>query len=142
MLRGRDDEIRARELYSAKIARVEQTGFVTNDEWGFTLGASPDGLVGDYGLIECKSRKQRLQTETVARREIPIEHVLQVQTLLLVTGRVWCDYISYSGGMPMCILRDYADGAIQAAIEEAAAEAEDKIGAMMADYYTAVEMYP
>jgi hypothetical protein len=49
MLRGQEDEIIARDLYSKHYAKVEQCGFVTNDKWGFTLGCSPDGLVGDDG---------------------------------------------------------------------------------------------
>mgnify|MGYP000683368648 CR=1 FL=1 len=52
MLRGHDDEIEARNLYSQNYAEVEETGFVTNDQWGFVLGASPDGLVGeDAGAV-------------------------------------------------------------------------------------------
>src|SRR3546814_11524267 len=69
MLRGMDDEIIARDEYTKHHAPVEQTGFITNDKWGFTIGYSPDGLVGDDGLIECKSRRQKYQVQTI------IEHV-------------------------------------------------------------------
>ena len=41
MLRGHEDEILARALYSKEYAPVAQVGFVTNDKWGFTLGCSP-----------------------------------------------------------------------------------------------------
>src|ERR1043165_6855027 len=44
MLRGHDDEITARDLYNKHYAKVQECGFITNDEWGFTLGVSPDGL--------------------------------------------------------------------------------------------------
>ena len=64
MLRGQEDEILAREDYSKHYAPVQQCGFVTNNKWGFTLGCSPDGLVGDDGLIECKSRGQKFQVQT------------------------------------------------------------------------------
>jgi hypothetical protein len=57
MLRGHEDEITARQLYRKHFGPVEETGFVTNDEWGFTIGCSPDGLVGEDGMIEAKSRR-------------------------------------------------------------------------------------
>src|SRR3546814_1507000 len=60
-----DDEIIARDEYTKHHAPVEQTGFITNDKWGFTIGYSPDGLVGDDGLIECKSRRQKYQVQTI-----------------------------------------------------------------------------
>jgi hypothetical protein len=66
--RGRDQ---ARDLYSKHYAPVEQCGFVTNNKWGFTLGCSPDGLVGDDGMIEVKSRCQRFQVETICANAMP-----------------------------------------------------------------------
>ena len=65
MLRGHEEEFYARQLYAEHHAPVEECGFVTNDEWGFTLGCSPDGLVGDDGMIECKSRRQKYQIQTI-----------------------------------------------------------------------------
>ena len=134
MLRGWDDEIRARDLYSQRYAPVTEVGFVTNDDYGFTIGYSPDGLVGDDGLIEIKSRRQKYQIETIVIGEVPVEHVLQCQTGLLVTGRAWLDYVSYSGGLPMCRVRVYPDAAIHAAIIEAASEFEAKVGASVMAY--------
>jgi hypothetical protein len=120
MIRGMDDEVRARDLYSEKFASVKQTGFVTNDKWGFVIGCSPDGLVGDDGMIECKSRRQKYQIETILSRKAPDEFMLQIQTSLLVTERKWCDFISYSGGLPMYKFRvypmqDYFDAIVAAA---------------------------
>ena len=65
MLRGQEDEVEARILYAENFAPVEEVGFITNDWLGFQIGFSPDGLVGDDGLIECKSRRQKFQVETV-----------------------------------------------------------------------------
>jgi len=62
MLRGVDDEIEAVNLYSRNYAPAYQVGFITNDRWGFTLGYSPDSLVGNDGQIECKSRKQKYRS--------------------------------------------------------------------------------
>ena len=131
MLRGFDDEIRARDLYSKTYAPVTECGFVTNDAWGFTLGCSPDGLVGDDGLIECKSRAQKFQVQTIvdyfSDGTAPSDFMLQVQGQLLITERKWCDLISYSGGLPMVAMRIEPDLEIQDAIVEAAAKFEARI---------------
>jgi hypothetical protein len=134
MLRGWEDEIRARKLYSERYAPVEEVGFVTNDEWGFTLGYSPDGLVGDDGLIEIKSRVQKYQVQTIVENAPPDEFTLQLQTGLLVTKRKWLDFISYSGGMPMATMRVFPDEAVQHAILEAATEFESKVDAAVKSF--------
>jgi hypothetical protein len=142
MLRGMDDEIIARELYHEKVAPVRTTGLITNDRWGFTLGYSPDGLVGDDGLIEIKSRRQRFQIEllavNVAEDTIPPDFMLQCQTGLLVSGRSWLDFISYSGGLHMAVIRVYPIAAVQAAIEQAAAEFEEDVQKVIARYQDAI----
>ena len=134
MLRGHRDEILARDLYSQHYAPVTEVGFVTNDQWGFTLGYSPDGLVGDDGQIECKSRVQKYQVQTIAEDESPDEYMLQLQTGLLVTGRAWVDFISYSGGLPMFVKRVLPDAAMRAAIIDAAAAFEMTLAEKTADY--------
>jgi len=120
MLRGQQDEIEARALYAKHYAPVEEVGFITNDEWGFKIGYSPDGLVGDDGLIECKSRRQRFQAATIVDWGVPPEYMLQLQTGLLVSGRAWVDFCSYCGGMPMVTLRVHPMDYVQAAIIGAA----------------------
>jgi hypothetical protein len=134
MLRGQEDEITARDLYSKHYAPVEQCGFVTNNKWGFTLGCSPDGLVGDDGMIEVKSRCQRFQVETICANAMPDDFVLQVQGELLVTERKWCDFISFSGGLPMIVIRVFPDATVQDAILDAAAKFEARIHEAMAEY--------
>lgn len=127
MLRGQEDEITAKILYNDTYAPVEEVGFVTNDQWGFTIGYSPDGLVGDEGLLECKSRRQKFQVATIAIGEVPDEYDLQIQTGLLVTGRQWLDFVSYSGGLPMVTIRVLPDLEIQDAIIAAAKSFEAKL---------------
>lgn len=131
MLRGREDEILARILYHNTYAPVEEAGFITNDRWGFTIGYSPDGLVGDGGLIECKSRRQKYQIETtvenVPEDTIPAEYVMQIQTGLLVSEREWCDFNTYSGGLHMATIRVLPDPAIQDAIIAAASAFEKRL---------------
>lgn len=142
MLRGQEDEIEAKIIYAKMIAPVQDMGFVTNDKWGFSIGYSPDGLVGNDGSIECKSRRQKFQVETVIEHvleeTIPAEFMLQVQTGLLVTERRWCDFISYSGGLPMAIIRVLPDPDIQDAIEEAACEFEQRLAVKLDQYRTAL----
>lgn len=134
MLRGHVDEVKARALYNEYYAPVEEVGFITNDKWGFTIGYSPDGLVGSDGAIECKSRRQKYQAETIVNMAMPDDYVVQVQTGLLVSEREWIDFISYSGGMPMVVIRVYPDPKIQDAILEAAGTFEARLAARFEQY--------
>lgn len=134
MLRGQEDEIYARAAYEEHYAPVTEVGFVTNDQWGFTIGYSPDGLVGDDGLIECKSRAGKYQVQTIAEDEVPAEYMLQLQTGLLVTGRSWIDFISYSGGLPMFVKRVEPDPLVQGAIIAAATAFEMKVAEKEREY--------
>jgi hypothetical protein len=145
MLRGVEDEIDARILYSERYAPVEDMGFITNDRWGFTIGYSPDGLVGDDGLIEAKSRRQKYQVQTIVENigadggeTIPADYVLQLQTGLLVSERSWTDFISYSGGLPMVTIRVYPDERVQSAIIEAAGDFEDRVAKKLSLYQSAL----
>ena len=138
MLRGQEDEIEARILYVKHYAPVDEMGFITNDRWGFTIGYSPDGMVGDDGLIEGKSRRQKYQIETiiecVTEGTAPLDYALQIQTGLLVSERKWLDFISYSGGLHMAVIRVYPDPKIQDAIVTAAAAFERRLAEKMERY--------
>lgn len=138
MLRGQDDEVAAVELYSKSYAPIKRVGFVTNDKWGFTIGYSPDGLVADDGQVECKSRAQKYQIQTlvdfVAAEAIDPDYKIQVQTGLMVSERKWCDLVSYCGGLPMATVRVYPDEKIQDAIIYAAAAFEDRLLAAKAKF--------
>lgn len=142
MLRGQADEITARILYDKEYAPVTDVGFITNSRWGFTLGYSPDGVVGDNGLLECKSRRQKYQVQTVVEcieaGKIPDDFVIQVQTGLLVSEREWLDFVSYSGGLPMVTVRVYPDLEIQAAIIKAAEAFEARLAEKLATYRAAI----
>jgi hypothetical protein len=134
MLRGHEDEIEARNLYGKHVADIRDGGFVTNNRHGFTIGYSPDGLIGDGGLFEAKSRRQKYQVQTIVEHvatgaaTIPAEYLLQCQTGLLVCeDRQWLDFASYCGGMPMCVIRVWPDEQIQEAIINAAGEFERRL---------------
>lgn len=141
MERGNMDEIEARQLYNDKIAPVTEMGFITNDKWGFTIGYSPDGLVGDEGLIEIKSRRQKFQFQTIINDEVDSDYVLQLQTGLLVSERKWIDFIQYSAGMPMFVKRVYPDWDIQNAIVECVSEFELRANAYIQLYNERAKNY-
>lgn len=154
MIRGHEDEVWARMAYAEHIAPVQDMGFIVNSRWGFKIGYSPDGLVGEDGLIECKSRRQGLQVKTIVEHvavdggaTIPAEHALQLQTGLMVSERQWIDYISYSGGLPMAVIRVWPDDKTQAAIVDAATAFEEKVAEKLrqyraADQVAAVKLIP
>lgn len=145
MLRGQEDEVEAKILYAEKYAPVQDMGFISNDRWGFTLGYSPDGLVGDDGLIECKSRRQKFQVQTIIENvaddgseTIPVEFMLQAQTGLLVSERKWLDLNSYSGGLPMATIRVYPEPRVQDAIIATATDFEERLAEKLERYRAAL----
>jgi len=142
MLRGIEDEPLAVNLYSEKYAPVTTIGFMIRDDWGYQIGYSPDGLVGDDGLVEVKSRRPKKHLQTILADEVPPENMAQIQCGLLVSGREWCDYISYCGGMPMWVKRVTPDHEWFNAIIEAVALFEQNAADMIADYTPAVAGLP
>ena len=135
MQRGTLLEPTARELYEQHHAPVDEVGFIRTELGvGTRLGYSPDGLVGDEGLLEIKSRTPRIQARTIRLGEVPAANMAQLQCGLLVTGREWIDYCSYSPGMHLFVKRVYPDLAWMGAIRDAVAQAEDDIGDLIHDY--------
>jgi hypothetical protein len=141
-LRGYDDEIEARIRYAEHFATVTECGFVTNDDHGFVIGYSPDGLVDDDGLIECKSRRQKFQVETILSDAVPAEYMLQIQTGLLVTRRKWLDFVSYCAGLPMFIKRVFPDARYQEAIIAAATDFERRLQEAQQKYAAWLDRQP
>lgn len=139
MLRGMEDEGEACALYAKNFAAVQKIGFITNDSFGFTIGYSPDALVGTEGLLECKSRRQKFQIETIISGTMPDDYMIQVQTGLLVSGRKWLDFVSYSGGLPMIVIRIYPDLKIQDAIVAAATAFEARLGVHLGVYQSQLQ---
>jgi len=86
-------EPQARAMYELDNAiRVEQVGFIKLDDW---VGCSPDGLVGESGLIEIKCPNTTTQIETYLNGEVPTIHTPQIQGQLYVTKREWVDFVSF-----------------------------------------------
>jgi len=92
MQRGNELEEDARQAYQeATLSFVDEIGFI---HCGF-YGASPDGFVQYDGLIEIKCPKQNTHTKYLFNNKLPTEYKAQVQGGLFVSGRKWCDFISY-----------------------------------------------
>lgn len=139
MLRGWADEIKARDKYSELRAPVVEVGGMVRQFETFKLWCSPDGLVGDVGGIESKSRIQKYQLQTISSNELPQEYLLQVQGALLVSGREWWDFISWSGGMPMWIIRVEPDPKVHQAIIDACVAFEEKVQEVMRVYQERID---
>ena len=101
MERGHEDEPYARDAYSEHVAPVDEAGFMARDFGDYRIGYSPDGLVSVDGQIEVKSRLQKIHLRAILEDRVPAENYAQIQCGLLVSGRDWCDYVSFCGGMPL-----------------------------------------
>lgn len=97
---GNEQEPFARMAYEAKMnVLVEKTGFWKHPykDW---VGVSPDGLVGEDGLIEIKCPNTTTHLEYIFDDVVPTEYRKQIQMQLWVTGRQWCDFVSYDPRLP------------------------------------------
>jgi len=83
--------------------KVETVGFVTTDEG--LIGCSPDGLVGDEGLLEIKCPAPWTHVEYLLGAKVPTKYYPQVQGQMYVAERQWCDFISYHPLLPPVLLR-------------------------------------
>lgn len=98
MDRGVETEPQARMAYEElNLVVVEQVGFIEVDEW---FGCSPDGLVGDDGLVEIKCPNTATHVGYVLDDKMPTDYALQVQTQMLVTERKWVDFVSFDPRVP------------------------------------------
>lgn len=143
MVRGTLLEPEARRIYAEQTGQdVDEVGFARLDTDTYTLGSSPDGLVGEAGGIEIKSPSAKVHVATVLSGAIPDYNRAQVQAFLHVTGREWCDFISYLPGEPLFIIRDYPDQRWQNTIQSAAEQFEETARNAIARYETATHGLP
>jgi putative phage-type endonuclease len=142
MWRGVECEPIARGAYSQHYAPAVECGFLRRDEPTWSLGYSPDGLVGDDGLIEIKAPRAKGHVATILADNVPAQHMAQCQAGLLVTGRKWLDFVSFSGGMRLWHKRVLPDPRWFTAIAHAVDAAETSAVKMIADYERVVEGMP
>lgn len=135
MWRGKEAEPFARDYYAKNTeAPVSECGFMIEDRWGFSVGYSPDALVGEDGLLEVKAPRAKTHLLTVLADEVPVYNMAQLQCGLLVTGRKWADFLPFVGGLPLWTKRVYPDPAWHAAILAAVANFETTAAEMVAAY--------
>lgn len=96
---GTDNEPVARLRYELETGHdVEETGFWAHPD--IMAGASPDGLVNDDGLLEIKCPNTATHIETLRKRKVPSQYYWQIQGQLWITGRKWCDFVSFDPRLP------------------------------------------
>ena len=96
---GTDHEDEARTAYEFyENEGVQEIGFVKHQK--LESGASPDGLVGDDGLIEIKCPNTGTHIQTLLDQKIPRKYETQMLWQMECTGRKWCDFVSYDPRMP------------------------------------------
>ena len=129
---GKDTEEQARATYAfLQGVDVLKAPFVPHPELTDS-GASPDGFVGEGGLIEIKCPNTATHIETLLAGKIDAKYITQMQWQMACTGREWCDFVSYDPRMPehlaiwvKRVLRDSAmieelEGAVRVFLAEVA----------------------
>jgi putative phage-type endonuclease len=96
---GTDQEPFARAAYeAAKDVLVEEVGFIVHPSIE-GAGASPDGLVGLFGLVEIKCPNTATHIQTLLDQKVPEKYNTQMQWQMSCTGRQWCDFVSFDPRM-------------------------------------------
>lgn len=109
MLRGVEVEAEAREFYELiREVEVQRVGFCFYGE-DRRFGCSPDSLVGEDGMLEIKCPIMSTHVGYLVENKLPTDYVQQVQGQLFVTGRKWCDFLSYYPGLKPLIVRVIRD---------------------------------
>jgi len=97
---GTDNEPKARLAYEFQTdTAVQQVGFVVHHKIDAS-GASPDGLIGEDGLVEIKCPNTATHLDTLLGQSVPAKYVTQIQWQMACTGRKWCDFVSFDPRMP------------------------------------------
>jgi predicted phage-related endonuclease len=118
---GIDNEPVARLQYSLTTGNdVEETGLWVHDE--IMAGASPDGFVNADGCIEIKCPNTATHLDTLLRQKVPYQYLHQVQGQMWITGRKWCDFVSFDPRLPeyaqLVIIRVNRDDALIEKLQE------------------------
>jgi len=97
---GTATEPQARRAYEVyREVFVDEVGFIDHPTIAMS-GASPDGFVGEDGLVEIKCPESKTQMETLLNQKVPTKYMPQMQWQMACTGRKWCDFVSYDPRMP------------------------------------------
>jgi putative phage-type endonuclease len=97
---GVEKEPDARAAYEEAVGMfVVEVGFIPHNTISMA-GASPDGLVGDGGLVEIKCPNTATHIDTLLSGFVPNKYINQMQWQMACTGRQWCDFVSFDPRMP------------------------------------------
>jgi putative phage-type endonuclease len=137
MQHGIDTEAAARAAYGfMQDVEVVEAPFVLHPRLAWS-GASPDGFVGDDGLIEIKCPNTATHIITLRGGEIPDKYIKQMQWQMACAEKDWCDFVSFDPRMPvemqLHIQRVDRDNDLIAEIESAAIGFLDEIAATVAE---------
>ena len=137
---GTDTEPKARDAYQFMTDNeVVEVGFIDHPTIAMS-GASPDGTIGDDGLIEIKCPNTATHLDTMLGDGMPDKYIKQIQWQLACTGRKWCDFVSFDPRLPadlqMRVIRVDRDDVLIATLEDETRvflkEIDDKIAALNA----------
>ena len=139
---GTETEPQARAAYVNRTGEdVVEVGFVDHPEISMT-GASPDGLVGDDGLIEIKCPNTATHLDTLLTKAVPSKYITQMQWQMACTGRKWCDFVSFDPRLPenmsLFIHRVERDLStildLESSVADFLAELDQKVAALVESY--------
>ena len=97
---GTETEPLARAAYeSIADVLVDEVGYVQHPRIE-RAGASPDGLIGLFGLLEIKCPNTATHIDTLITEQVPTKYITQMQWQMVCTGRAWCDFVSFDPRLP------------------------------------------
>jgi len=97
---GTETEPLARAAYeSIADVLVDEVGYVQHPRIE-RAGASPDGLIGLFGLLEIKCPNTATHIDTLISEQVPTKYITQMQWQMVCTGRAWCDFVSFDPRLP------------------------------------------
>ena len=121
MTHGVDTEPLARSAYEAHAEMVEEVGFVQHPKIEMA-GASPDGLVGLFGMLEIKCPNTATHIDTLLTQSVPTKYITQMQWQMRCCERQWCDFVSFdprlSQELQLFVKRVEFDASYVAILEE------------------------
>ena len=97
---GTAREPEARAAYQFEVATLVKTVGIIKHPIIAWSHCSPDGLVGDDGLIEIKCPTESTHLETLLGAPVPQKYLYQTMWQMACTGRAWCDFVSYHPAFP------------------------------------------
>lgn len=135
MERGIELEDDARKCYEFETGNdVEQVGFIDHP-FIDDFGCSPDGLVGEEGMVEIKCQIPAVHIECMTSRETSGKYQKQMQAQMSCANRQWVDFVSYCPDMPpemqLVIIRYHRDEGEILEINSAVVTFNDEVNALI-----------